>query len=107
VVTVLVDGGGTELLASVVGEFTMAAVLVDDTGAELLAVVFPGCVDVIGGVSCSVILLASHVEAALVVDVVGTRSLGAGSLVVLGTGLFWQAYSYSWRLWPPATAAPA
>jgi hypothetical protein len=76
----LVDGRGAELLASVVREFTMAAVLVDDRGAKLLVMVFTGCVDVIGGSSCSVIPLASHVEAASV-DVVG-----AGSLVVLGTG---------------------
>lgn len=42
----------------------MAALLVDERGAELLVVVFTGCV-----------------------DVVGARSLGAGSFVVLGTGL--------------------
>ncbi len=44
-----------------------------------------GFVDVIGGASCSVISLSSHVEAAS--DVVDSGSLGAGSLVALVTGL--------------------
>jgi hypothetical protein len=84
VVAVLVDGGGADILVAEVGEFMMAAVLVDDRGTELLVVVLTGCMD---GASCSAVRLASHVEVALAVDLVGAGSLGVGSSVALGTGL--------------------
>ena len=72
---------GTGLLATV-------STIADVEGAKSLAAVSIGCVDGIGGASFSVILLASPVKAALIVElVVGTRSLGEGSSVALGTGL--------------------
>ena len=79
-VAVLVDSGGAE---SSVG----ACVLVDDSGTELLVMVFTGCRDTIGGLTCLVMPLVSHVEAALAVDLVGAGSLDAGFSAVQGTGL--------------------
>jgi hypothetical protein len=72
----------------------MAAVLVDDRGTELLVVVLTGCVD---GASCSVVLLASYVEVALAVDLVGAGSLGVGPSMALGTGLLavWSSVRFS------------
>lgn len=80
---VLVDGAGAELLVAMVGEFTMTTVLVKGGATELLS----GCVDGIGGLSCSAIRLVSHAEAALVVELVGAGLLGAGPSVALGTRL--------------------
>ena len=56
-------------------------------GAKSLAAVFTGCVDTLGRASCSAILSTSYVKVALVVELVGAGSLGAGSLVALGRGL--------------------
>jgi hypothetical protein len=97
VTAVLADGGGAELLVAAVREFTMVAVLVGDRSSELLVVVLTGCVDGIGGASCSALLSSSHVEAALVVDLVGAGSLGAGVSVALGTGLLavWSSVRFS------------
>jgi hypothetical protein len=96
VAAVLIGSGGAELLVAVVREFTMVAVLAGDRSSELLVVVLTGCVG-IGGACASAVLLASHVEAALAVDLVGVGSLGAGSSVTLGTGLLavWSSVRYS------------
>jgi hypothetical protein len=85
-VETVLDCGGAGVMAAVVGEFSMSGVLMDDRGVELLVMFFTGCVDVVGGASCSVKLLSSHVAAELVIGLVGTRLLDVESLVVLGTG---------------------
>jgi len=83
---------GTGLLAiwsSVVFLVHVKAVsaIVDVGGVKSLAVVFTGCVDAIGGASCSAIPLALHVEAASVVDLAGAGPLGTRSLGGLDAGL--------------------
>jgi hypothetical protein len=79
-ITMLINNKGVELLALVVKEFIITVVLVNNKGAKLLVIVFTDYMNVIGGLSCLVILLALHIKATLV-DIVGTRSL-----VVLSTG---------------------
>jgi hypothetical protein len=89
-IIMLVNSKGAELLALVIREFIIAAVLMNNKSAKLLVIVFTGCVDIIGGLSCLVILLALYVEAALV-NIVDARSLvvlSIGFLAVLSSVVF-------------------
>lgn len=59
--------------------------------------VFTGCVDTISRASCSAVPLVSYIEAALVVELVGTGSLDARSSIALGRGLLatWSLVVFS------------
>ena len=74
---ILVNSVGIELLVVMIREFMIVAILPDSRGTEPLVVVFTGCLNGISRASCLAGLLMSYVDIALVMDLVGTGSLGA------------------------------